>query len=268
MIARIKNNKKRIIDNKTVLIHGIIGITFFYFIFHPVTMVLYWFEFNNEPVNFSSFFGVLKHRTMHSFSYKMLKMSIAFIIMGGSIGAVFGMYRVKNQKLTKHLNLLKKDLINLINQGENQFLEFKSSIRFDYQLKKVNVELETVIAKTIVGFMNAKGGKLIIGVNDNGKVLGLENDYNTLKLKNVDGFEQKVYQIISKFIGKEYCAYITVFFQEIEKNTICIIDVEKTKEPAYVIIGSDTIFYLRTGNSTRPLSIKEAIHFINMEKVI
>ncbi len=267
MIA-VSANRNKVAKNKTILIHIILGVVVFYFIFHPITMVLYWYEFNKEPITTKSFFEVLSHRTLHSFSYKMLNMSLAFIIMGGAIGAVFGMYRIKTKKLNKHLSLLKKDLINLINQGENQFLEFKSSIRFDYQLKKVNVELETVIAKTIVGFMNAKGGKLIIGINDKGQVLGLENDYNTLKLKNIDGFEQKIYQIISKFIGKEYCAYITVFFQEIEKNSICIVDVEKTKEPAYVITGSNTTFYLRTGNSTRPLSIKEAIHFINMEREI
>lgn len=267
MIAIVKNSSK-IIKNKSILIHIIFGVVIFYFIFHPVTMVLYWFEFNEEPVSLNSFFEVLKHRTLHSFSYRMLKMSIVFIIMGGVIGAIFGMYRVKNKKLAKHLNLLKKDLVNLIDQGENQFLEFKSSVRFDYQLERVNVELEIVIAKTLVGFMNAKGGKLIIGVNDNGQVLGLEDDFKTLKLKNIDGFEQKVYQIISKFIGKEYCLNVVVYFHQIEKNDICIIDVQKSREPAYLINGSSTIFYLRTGNSTRPLSIKEAIHFINMEREV
>lgn len=266
MVARINN--KKIIDNKTILIHSAIGIAFFYFIFHPVTMVLYWYEFNNEPISITSFFQVIKHRTLHSFSFKMINMSVAFIIMGSLVGALSGIYRVKNKKLTKHLNLLKKDIINLIGQGENQYLELKSSIRYDYQQLQVNVELELVIAKTIVGFMNGKGGKLIIGVNDEGRILGLENDFKTLKLKNIDGFEQKIYQIISKFIGKEYCPYITVYFHEIEKFNICIIDIIKTNEAAFLINGSETVFYLRTGNATRPLSTKEAMHFMNMEKEV
>lgn len=252
-------------NKKVIIIQIIFGIFIFYFIFHPITMVLYWFEFKNEPITLASFFEVLKHRTMHSFSSKMVNMSIVFIGMGGLIGAVFGVYKVKNKKLIKHLGLLKKDMLNIINQGENQFLEFKSSLRYDYHQQILNTELEMVIAKTLVGFMNAKGGKLIIGINDNGEILGLVNDFKTLKQKNIDGFEQKIYQIISNFIGKEYCPYTSVYFRVIEEIYICVLDIQKTMHPAYLINGTETIFYLRTGNTTRPLSVKEAVHFINME---
>ena len=255
-------------NKKIIIIHTLLGIVTFYFIFHPVTMVLYWFEFKNEPITIASFFEVLEHRTRHSFSLKMVNMSLFFTVMGGLFGVITGFYRANNKKLNKHLSLLKNDLINLITQGENQFLELKSSIRYDYQKKTTNLDLEIVIAKTIVGFMNAKGGKLIIGVNDNGQVLGLENDFKTLKQQNTDGFEQKVYEIISKFIGKEYCYYSTIYFHEIEKKHICVIDIQKPHEPAYLLKGADTVFFLRTGNATRPLSIKEAVHYMNMEKEV
>jgi predicted HTH transcriptional regulator len=43
---------------------------------------------------------------------------------------------------------------------------------------------------TIAGFMNKNGGILLIGIDDNGKILGLKNDMETLKKKNVDGFLQ------------------------------------------------------------------------------
>jgi Predicted transcriptional regulator containing an HTH domain and an uncharacterized domain shared with the mammalian protein Schlafen len=73
--------------------------------------------------------------------------------------------------------------VQLIENGENEQIEFKSSIRYDYFRKTTNRELELVIAKTIVGFMNAKGGKLILGVDDDGNILGLEKDFKTLKHK-------------------------------------------------------------------------------------
>lgn len=253
-------------DKEIIIIYTILGIVIFYFIIHPVTMVLYWFEFKNEPLTFSSFINVLSHRTEHSFSLRMLYMAFYFILMGGIFGLTAGFYKIKTKKLTKHINILKKDINNLIQQGENQFLEFKSSIRYDFTLKNTNLDLEMVIAKTLVGFMNAKGGKLIIGVTDNGNVVGIENDFNTLRQQNTDGFEQKVYEIISKYIGKEYCSSATVYFHQIDKKYVCVIDIQKLNEPAYLIKGTDTIFYLRTGNATRPLSIKEAVHYINMEK--
>ena len=75
-------------------------------------------------------------------------------------------------KIQKHL--LNTDTKGLIEGGENHRVEFKSSIRYDYRQKTTNRDLETVIAKTIAGFMNANGGRLLIGVNDQGEVLGLE----------------------------------------------------------------------------------------------
>tara|TARA_R110001583_G_scaffold39260_4_gene125985 strand:+ start:595 stop:1398 length:804 start_codon:yes stop_codon:yes gene_type:complete len=265
MITGVKFFNKSV-DKEIIIIYTLLGIAIFYFILHPFTMVLYWFEFKNEPITFSSFIDVLGHRFKHSFSFRMLYMAIFFIIMGGIFGAAAGVLKIRTKKLSKHIDFLKKDISNLIQQGENQFLEFKSSIRYDYQQQTTNVKLEMVIAKTIVGFMNAKGGKLIIGVDDDSQILGLENDFKTLKLQNTDGFEQKIYEIISKFIGKEYCLYSTIYFHEIEKNYICVIDIQKPNEPAYLLKGTDTVFFLRTGNATRPLSIKEAVHYMNMEK--
>jgi predicted HTH transcriptional regulator len=55
-----------------------------------------------------------------------------------------------------------KWLINAIKQGENEFQDFKQTIPSSEK-----------IAKTIGAFSNANGGRLIIGVKDNGKVLGV-----------------------------------------------------------------------------------------------
>jgi len=37
--------------------------------------------------------------------------------------------------------------------------------------------------------MNGEGGSLIIGVADDGEILGLKADYNILRKKDRDGFE-------------------------------------------------------------------------------
>ncbi len=246
---------KKLIDKKIVILQALIGAVIFYFIFHPFTMVVYWYEFNKEPLTFSSFLNVLSHRTEHSFLYGMQTMSL-----------VFGLYRQNSIKLNKHIQLLNKDLLKLIKQGENQFLELKSSIRYDYRQKTTNQDLEVVIAKTLVGFMNARGGKLIIGVNDESEILGLENDFRTLKQQNIDGFEQKIYEIISKYIGKEFCLYCSIYFHYLDKKYISVVNIEGVTEPVYLTKGRETVFYLRTGNATKPLSVKEAINYIKMEK--
>jgi hypothetical protein len=82
-----------------------------------------------------------------------------------------------------------KSLSQLRQQGEGQFLEFKSSLMWDYRKQAVNKELYEPVMKNLAGFMNTAGAWLLIGVGDDGEVLGIEPDFTGLKKKDVDGFE-------------------------------------------------------------------------------
>lgn len=61
-------------------------------------------------------------------------------------------------------SLTKDDLKNLIQTGENSFLEFKHSVASPEK-----------IAREIAAFGNTKGGTILIGVEDNGEMLGVES---------------------------------------------------------------------------------------------
>lgn len=71
----------------------------------------------------------------------------------------------------------------LIKKGESDILEFKSSLIWDYKLNKPNKLLWHPILKTVAAFMNSEGGLLIVGAADNGDVLGLDKDFETLSKK-------------------------------------------------------------------------------------
>ena len=77
----------------------------------------------------------------------------------------------------------------LLAAGESATVEFKSSARWDLREQKKNPVLEQVILKTIAALLNTDGGTLLLGVADDGTVLGLEPDYQTLQKKNADGYE-------------------------------------------------------------------------------
>ena len=68
-------------------------------------------------------------------------------------------------------------LEDLIAEGESDSVELKSSLRWDYKEQCVNKKLEEVIVKSVAAFANGQGGTLLIGVADNGEILGLESDY-------------------------------------------------------------------------------------------
>ena len=78
---------------------------------------------------------------------------------------------------------------DLIDEGESDELEFKSTLRWDIKEGAVNKKLEEVILKTVAAFANSQGGTLLIGVDDQGTILGLEQDYLSLEGGNRDKFE-------------------------------------------------------------------------------
>ena len=92
--------------------------------------------------------------------------------------------------------------------------------------------------------------------------MGIEYDYKTLQKNDRDGFELHLTQLISNYIGKERCLNVNISFHQLDSKDICMIQVEPSPKPAYVKEGSESKFYIRTGNQTQPLGIKESIEYI------
>ncbi len=140
----------------------------------------------------------------------------------------------------------------ILADGETDTVEFKSSARWDYRESRHNKILESVIAKTITGFLNAKGGTLLIGVGDDGKVVGLEPDYKTLaKRPDRDGYQQFLVNLVSDAMGKDQCANLAISFHPVDGKEVCAIRASASARPVYVKDNQQTRFYLRTGNQNR-----------------
>jgi membrane protein YdbS with pleckstrin-like domain/uncharacterized protein YaaQ len=152
---------------------------------------------------------------------------------------------------------------NLLKRGERHDLEFKETLRFDIRKNEVNKELEKVIIKSIVGFLNAGGGTLLIGVNDEGVAVGLENDYKVLPKKNHDGFENHLTMLVKTMIGLQFTKYVKISFESVSEKDICVISVQNGHKPAYLKNGDKKEeFYVRIGNSTQPFSMSETEEYI------
>lgn len=253
-------------NNKEVILHSIIGLLIGYFLIHPISMVIYWFEFNSKETSLTDLVSVFLNGFKHAFSLHMMPMSMSFSILGTFIGLGSGLY-YKSIKRKEHLlygkkQLLQQSIPSLIAEGESEFVEFKSSLRHDYRQIKTDKNLEHVILKSIAGFLNAKGGTLIIGVNDDGEVLGLANDYFSLKKKDKDGFHQRLILIVSNTFGKDICTKIHIAFHEINSKEICTLYVEPSHQPVFFNEDNRTIFFLRTGNVTNPLTTSETVKYL------
>lgn len=160
---------------------------------------------------------------------------------------------------------LGRNIRSLINEGESVSLEFKSSARWDEKAGNVNKNLEKTILKTLAGFMNNGGGTLLIGVDDGGAIAGLEKDYLSLKHKNRDGYEQYLMQLTAAYLGADLSSRIHVLFHHFDGGDVCQVYAEPSPHPVYLQDGKDSHFYLRTGNTTHELNIKEAVDYISSQ---
>lgn len=157
---------------------------------------------------------------------------------------------------------------DMIAEGESDELEFKSSLRWSYKEGSINKKLEQVIMKSIAAFSNADGGILLIGVDDDGNVLGLEHDYSSLKGAK-DEFELHLRNLINKTFGVTFATNnLKITFPEIDETEFCVIEIKPGKSPMYLEakdkngVASEK-FYVRSGNSSQEISLSEISSYID-----
>lgn len=244
---------------------GIIGAFIGIFILAPSYDYIHSRENHDDPLSsFEYALGQVKEILTGQVTEKNLVLFYAEI--GAMLGLMsLGIYRMMHQHLLQ-LDALKseldKDLPSIIRQGEGPLLEFKSTLRWDLQENRINRSLETVILKTLAGFFNSHiGGTLLIGVADNGELVGLEKDYQTLKKPNQDGFEQALMTTISANLGADLCPLIHVLFHVVDDKEICRVIVSPAKRPVFLTQGNTQKLFVRTGAGTRDLTIQEALDY-------
>jgi len=159
-------------------------------------------------------------------------------------------------------------LEEMIAEGESDELEFKSTLRWDLKETTINKKLEEVIMKTVAAFANSDGGTLLIGVGDDGEVLGLEPDYHSLGGVDRDKFELHLRNLLNEQFGKGFVtSKVVIQCHEVGDKEICQIETTAAKEPVIVKVkdknGQPTEkFYARSGNSSQEIPLSEMNAFI------
>lgn len=233
------------------------------FVLYPTNEFVYFYEYQPTPDTKPVDFAV--HQMQRSLQGQTPRKTIFYAIVGvilsvGGAGLYSSMQR-RSQRIEQLSAALDSDLQTVISRGEGADLEFKSSFRWDLRENKVNRALEGVILKTLAGYMNGNGGTLLIGVADDGTIVGLENDYKTLKKQDRDGFEQALMTSVATKLGADACRSVQVVFHSIENKDVCRVLAAPMQRPVYVKDGDTPKLYVRTGALTRELNVQEAIDY-------
>lgn len=147
----------------------------------------------------------------------------------------------------------------LLAAGEHQHLEYKSTLRWDLKLGEKSKLLEAVVVKTVAGFLNSRyGGTLLIGVADDGSVLGLDADYKTLHKEgrdDADTFQLHLTQLVERAVGLAATANVTTQMHVVDGRALCRVHVEPSGHPVTVEVstaaGPVERFFVRINNSTK-----------------
>lgn len=129
-------------------------------------------------------------------------------------------------------------LLLLIAQSESKTLEFKRELpRFEQ------------IAKTVIAFANTSGGKLLIGVNDNGTLVGIDAD-NILDVE--DRIYASLYEQIHPTLRPE------IYTHHLQDKLILIVEVFRGQSLPYFLKskGKADGTYIRLGASNRTASLE------------
>ncbi|MEA3547388.1 MAG: ATP-binding protein, partial [Thermodesulfobacteriota bacterium] len=152
----------------------------------------------------------------------------------------------------------REELLALIEAGESATLEFKSTMRMNLKSGKKGKEIELAWLKTVAAFMNSDGGILLIGVEDNGTIMGIERD----GFENEDRCGLHFKSLFNHHIGPEFSRFVTLKIISLDEKTILIIECERVRKPVFLTVGKNEDFFVRSGPSSMKMSMSQMMQYL------
>lgn len=152
----------------------------------------------------------------------------------------------------------------LIERGESKTLEFKSTLRWNVKKDCQDDKLVThEVLKTIAAFLNTEGGDLLIGVADDGTIVGIERD----QLESDDKFMRHLVQVVRNGLGDRAGTCIDPKTQIVQGKTVCVVSCQRSPEPMFLKwkgteASPEGDLYVRSGPRTDRLSTDSARQYI------
>ena len=138
---------------------------------------------------------------------------------------------------------------DLIASGETDGVEFKSTLRMNLHTGQQDEEIQMSALKTIAGFLNAKGGTLLIGVADDGEIVGLGPD----GFPSEDKMSLHLANLITSRIGEVFRPYVHPRFENQGSERVLVVRCEPGPRPAFLKDGQQQRLFVRGGNATAEL---------------
>lgn len=145
-----------------------------------------------------------------------------------------------------------------IQDGEGDYQEFKSTLRKNLHTRQNDPVIEMAVLKTIAGFLNARGGKLYIGIADDGTAIGLDED----GFQNEDKLLLHLTNLINAKLGQAHNLYIEFNIEDYLDKRALVVKCQPSNSALWVKDGNEQKFFVRTGPSTSEMKGADAQSYI------
>ncbi len=154
-------------------------------------------------------------------------------------------------------------LRDLIAGGETKVTEFKSTARLNLHTMDKDPAVEWGVLKSIAAFANAYGGTVLVGVRDDGAIVGVEGDFPFVKHHNLDGWMLWLNDAVTTSMGKVIAADLDVSSCACPEGTVVRIDVGPAVKPIFATSSKDKkqTFLVRLSNATQELTGQEVLDY-------
>ncbi len=165
---------------------------------------------------------------------------------------LLGLLKLTTSYIPEFISYISESTEDLIRKGEGETVEFKEAVT------KNNIHR---VMDTISAFINSKGGTLMVGVADDGTIMGA--DFIGLSEKKGFSSQDQFFNVLNNQfrsrIGAEYAFNIHPEWQEINGKNVLRIDCLPSDHPSFVMRAGREEFYFRKGSVTMQIKSNNEI---------
>jgi len=207
---------------------------------------------------------------------------LMFSLISNAVGAIFvsflGYYYLKSGKqslvsffiegaLKRNMKYFKSKkyfeyssgkINQLVELGENDRMEFKSTLRKNLYTNQLDKNMGHAVLKTIVAYLNSNGGTLLVGVSDSGEIVGLEKD----EFQTQDKLKVYFTGLLRNHLGNQFLPFVQYELYPIKDKHVLKIDCSPSPKRVFLKWDSDEEFYVRHGSTTLKLSGNELLDYV------
>jgi type I restriction enzyme R subunit len=162
----------------------------------------------------------------------------------------------QNWLFNQFTNSSKEDTRGLIQKGRGKTIEFEERIFPDSESDEAAKQR---ISRHACAFANTAGGHILLGVDKDGNVTGLEQDFKSVA-KGQEGVKSQLESALTEYLGETFASQkIEVGFTTIRDQSVCSIKIDPSDEP---INFDEDEFYIREDEKTQQLSSRDTEDYI------